>query len=946
MDAGVGALLALPPSSTANADDKEGDTEEEILKIDKLLTKNNLMANSEYRAASKVATAYVHISKSMDNNKNEDSKDNNKKNKHPHNGSNTKSNRTPEALFARHFAINSKIKSLRILSTSNLIDNIASCATAKSIVDAHVLTHADLTPGAIYRNVPVIQLLDSGGVLVDLGVGTKGLIPASHLFDKASHGSVDTVGDAAANISGYRQKIRQAKYKVGNLVTVRCLTVNVSNRTCTLTAKKTLVSNDIKGPIVDYSSSIGLGKIAAGFITKVDVNGITITFYNNVHGRVSSRSLANELGVEDPTLNYTVGDVVAARVVDCVRRRNRNVVHRDDVEEEELYYYQLRLSLKTVEEKKQVVAQEETEERGNGTTASDAAVVPLSAGSVLMPKRMKVLQFVNCLQPEYDRAFLPGYAVVSIKSKFFTNAGAGGDAVECKLPFDQLLDSYSEEGLSNPPMELDAIAARVLTVGKRIDAEGLILTVPNGVDALPVVSLRASLIDTAKKQQVTASTDNDLSIICPSPKSNLFMGEYVRGYVTRIDSRFGAFVRFLDGLTGLIPKLKKGLNENLYDTILCKVTALDITSSPTPKILLKKVSESEIAKKKRKSAGKKKGAGGGSNAGGGTGDIKVGNVVGSVKVADINFARAKVYLVDSNGDESSSKVRARIHVTMADDLSTKAKLSKKEKQLKEEHKIGKSHPFYGWKVGDVIPDVRCVALDNRDGVSYVELSNLSSASESSDLPLVVSDPAHLPPGSILSAIVTSVSTTSTHHGLWVQVCPGISGFIPTLELSTDPDVLNDLSSNYKVGTRLTCCVMELSGNKKKAPVIHGEDNAAKENHQALELSVLLASSQTSFKPTKPHRGDTIVGRINAKSKPMGPPSLMLNLRGGFAGRCCITELADVDDWDNMPLGKSAGSVPTPTKEKTGGKGRVVSDSDADHSHNEDEASGDEQEAAR
>ncbi len=86
------------------------------------------------------------------------------------------------------------------------------------------------------------------------------------------------------------------------------------------------------------------------------------------------------------------------------------------------------------------------------------------------------------------------------------------------------------------------------------------------------------------------------------------MGEYVRGYVARIDERFGAFIRFLNGLTGFIPKLKMGLDENLYETILCRFTALDITSSP-PKILLKKVSESEVAKKKKKNKGKSGGSG-------------------------------------------------------------------------------------------------------------------------------------------------------------------------------------------------------------------------------------------------------------------------------------------------------------------------------------------------
>jgi predicted RNA-binding protein with RPS1 domain len=654
VDPGVGALMALPIS---DVDHKDNGVRKDIIKLDKDLS-NNLYTIPEYEAASNIHAAYVHISKSID------CKDASftKKGK----GKQSASSRTPEALFARHFSLNTKIKALRILSTSHLIDGIASCATAKSIIEAHVLTHEDIAPGAIFRNVPVIQMLDGGGVLVDLGVGTKGIIPASHLFDKASHGSLDTGGDMV--LAGYRQKIRSAKYKEGSLVDVRCLTCDPATKQCVLTAKKTLLTTDINNPIVDYAPpSMQIGRVAAGFISRVDENGITVTFYNNVHGRVSSRSLAAELGVEDPRTNYTIGDVVAARVVDCQRRRNRNATNDDN---ENMYYYHLTLSLKTVaEESKHVSEPMEVD-----SAQKSPGVVPLTAGSVLDAKRIKVLQLVNCLQRD-DGMFLNGYAVVSVKSKFFSGSTHSGDSVDFKLPYDHLLDSYGDE-LSSPPVELDSIAAKHLTVGKKIDAEGLILSVPKGVDSLPIISLRSSLIKTMKQ----SPSDGASAITCPSPKSNLFMGEYVRGYVCRIDERFGAFVRFLDGLTGLIPKLKKGLNENLYDTILCKVTALDITSSP-PKILLKKVKEGDAAAKKKKADAKSKVS---------DEDIAVGDVV-DVKVADMNFARANVYIIGKSGE---AKSRARIHVTMAESVSSKHKLSKKEKQTKEDMKISKHHPFY------------------------------------------------------------------------------------------------------------------------------------------------------------------------------------------------------------------------------------------------------------
>ncbi len=122
-----------------------------------------------------------------------------------------------------------------------------------------------------------------------------------------------------------------AKYKVVNLVNVRCLTVDTAARRCVLTSKKTLLANDVERPIVKYQS-FWPGRVAAGFVSKVDDTGPTVTFYDNVHRRVTSRSLAAELGVEDVNLNYGVGDVVMARVVGCERRRNQWASYADGEE--------------------------------------------------------------------------------------------------------------------------------------------------------------------------------------------------------------------------------------------------------------------------------------------------------------------------------------------------------------------------------------------------------------------------------------------------------------------------------------------------------------------------------------------------------------------------------------------------------------------------------------
>jgi hypothetical protein len=138
--------------------------------------------------------------------------------------------------------------------------------------------------------------------------------------------------------------------------------------------------------------------------------------------------------------------------------------------------------------------------------------------------------------------------------------------------------------------------------------------------------------------------------------------------------------------------------------------------------------------------------------------------------------------------------------------------------------------------------------------------------------------------------------------------------------------------------------MEQTGHNK-LPISHNphkdDHDSTKEDHKALFLSVLLVpggvseNKESGYKPTKPQRADIVVGHINKKSTMQGPPSLMLNLRGGLIGRCCITELTDENEWTNMPFGRVI-NVKTKAQERNKQQ-QVVSDSDADHENDDDKS---------
>ena len=230
--------------------------------------------------------------------------------------------------------------------------------------------------------------------------------------------------------------------------------------------------------------------------------------------------------------------------------------------------------------------------------------------------------------------------------------------------------------------------------------------------------------------------------------------------------------------------------------------------------------------------------------------------------------------------------------------------------------------------------MRCVSVDLRNEINFVELSNRKS--DANPPSAIITEPSHLPAGSVVSAIVTSVSTSKAHCGLWVQLGPGIAGFVPALEASSDPDVLNDLQSHFTVGSRVPVCVMD----KKTSTMIPKRHLMQdQQDDYVVELSILLADAQGASKVSKPHTGDVVVGCISKRTRMHGPPSLMLTLRGGFIGRCCITELTDVEEWVNMPFGKTTFSPRQVNKSSDQNKHdhqRIVSDSDDHHDEVDDE----------
>ena len=566
-------------------------------------------------------------------------------------------------------------------------------------------------------------------------------------------------------------------------------------------------------------------------------------------GRVTKRSLRNELGLDSASEQYSIGDVVSCQVSHIKKRSNHRISFSEDEETEHRAYHEITLTLREAESQDDDGLDDDTE-------------VHIRTGTVLQPKALRVLELVNGKTKGGN--LVPGYAIVEVKAKHVLRESVKGNTIECKLPFDQLFDDYDSSWLESPN-KLDKEAAKVLTVGERINEKSLVLTDPkkssaeykSGTGRLTLLSLRPKLIELVEQGK-------DAKQIMPSPATEVFVGAKVAGFVCRVDPRFGAFVRFLDDMTGLVPKLKGGNDLPLYSTVKSKIIAIDVTKNP-PKILLGKAvaisSKSDSVTASIDDDGP---------------SYSVGDMIADAEVEKIDFHRA---IVTAPGIPSSHQVR--VHCTMAP-YSKKSVSSAEESDLGDDG-LHPSHPFYHWKVGMRLPPLKVVSSHRNNKLTLVEVqvTKRTGADKSAkEIPEFFENAQSLLKGQKVSGVVGNPGGAS-NSGIWVMIGPALSGFLPGLEVCDTEEKLDRITETYPRGSRVSCTVVDVRSGSGR---------------------VLLTTKDHHI--STPKRGDTVLGRINRKAKGRSDTSVLVELAGGYTGHCCITELQDHEEWTNLPLTES------------------------------------------
>jgi ribosomal protein S1 len=825
-DPGIGALLALPDEFSREDDENANHP--------------GLMAVEKYRLASNIKGVYVHISKAIDE------KD--------------------SSLFAKEFAP-STTHSVRILSKLNWIDGVASGACSPSLIEAHVLTHADLKPGQVHKQVPIIAHLKDGGVLVNLGSGIRGLIPPMHLFETAAS-------------SEYRRKLMRVKFAVDSKVDVLVLWTDSKRKRCLLSAKKGLVKSD---KVITSYSDMSVGTTATGFVSKVDDKALFVTFCDRVYGKITARSLVKDVGIEDHTANFHVGDIVTCRVVNIKKRRRNQKEDESDSEDDDVdipsskpfYEVNLALAVQGAEEKE--------------VEFDEPELLHINTGGLLPSKSIKVLELVK--GKEKKTGFVPGYAVVSVRSKYLlreNDSAKAPSSMECKLPYDQLEDDYDPECLKSAAA-LDKFAENMLSVGQKLEQKGFILSDPgksnieysNAIGKFAVLSLRQKLVDQLEKQSKGKTKASGQML--PGIDTEFFVGSQVIGYVAQVDERHGAFVRFLDGLTGLVPKKQGALNLKPYSTVVSRVEIVDDSRSP-PRILLKPLNGTKKIPTPEKSKDKPT-------------SFQVGDVIEEATITNLGFHRAILHV-------PSKDANVTLHCSMKQcPVKSQAVSSKKNRSSAADGPmITSDHPFYKLKKGKTLKGLTVFSVGTGKDSNIVQVTDFTSDSEEYKAASQFESKHKVQPGTILSGVVTGVAKNA--KGVYVALSPSISGFIPALELSEDVKLLNNMEETLVLGQRLKSCVIDQAKfyeARSKAP--NQKHAKSSDDSESYMLSTVLAQRALDHAFSKPVTGDIVIGRLNSKVRQLLPPSMMVDLRGGYIGRCCITELEEPDEWENMPLGR-------------------------------------------
>ncbi|KAJ5558964.1 hypothetical protein N7461_002936 [Penicillium sp. DV-2018c] len=173
----------------------------------------------------------------------------------------------------------------------NPIDNLYILSFEKSVIEQPFLRVEDVTVGAIVKGkVEKLLIGPNGmdGLIVNLADGITGLVPSMHFADTML-------------------QFPEKKFREGQKLSLRILSVNLEKRQIRLTLKKSLLNSE-SAIWKDYAD-ISPGAQSPGTIVNLQNHGAVVQFYGEVRGFLPVSEMS-EAYIQDPAQHFKLGQVV------------------------------------------------------------------------------------------------------------------------------------------------------------------------------------------------------------------------------------------------------------------------------------------------------------------------------------------------------------------------------------------------------------------------------------------------------------------------------------------------------------------------------------------------------------------------------------------------------------------------------------------------------------
>ncbi|CAG8054270.1 unnamed protein product [Penicillium olsonii] len=173
----------------------------------------------------------------------------------------------------------------------NSMDNLYILSFEKSVIEQPFLRVEDVNVGAIVKGKVEKLLIGPNGVdglIVNLADGITGLVPSMHFADT-------------------QLQFPEKKFREGQKLSLRILSVSLEKRQIRLTLKKSLLNNE-SAIWKDYAD-IKPSSQSPGTIVNLQNHGAVVQFYGDVRGFLPVSEMS-EAYIQDPTQHFRLGQVV------------------------------------------------------------------------------------------------------------------------------------------------------------------------------------------------------------------------------------------------------------------------------------------------------------------------------------------------------------------------------------------------------------------------------------------------------------------------------------------------------------------------------------------------------------------------------------------------------------------------------------------------------------